>query len=46
MPIHLCHAYHWSFWGDIGSATIDSPAQIPHTISTAVTQCSAIAVVP
>src|SRR6266550_136923 len=42
IPIHLCQMYHCSFRGEMGSGTIDSPSDRFATISTAVSQCSAI----
>src|SRR5208282_3625581 len=45
MPIHLCQAYHCSFWRDSGSPTMDSPSVNPPTMSAAISQCSAMAVV-
>src|SRR5271154_6081409 len=45
MPIHLCQAYHCSFCRDSGSPTIDSPSVNPPTMSVAISQCSAMAVV-
>ncbi len=44
IPIHLCHAYHWNFCGLNGSPTIDSPSPQLQAISSATSQCNAIAV--
>src|SRR5438270_430938 len=42
-PMLLCHRYHCSLRGEIGSGSIDSPNSRLTTTSTAVSQCSAIA---